>query len=277
MPPAVSIETDVFSLLALAAGSFAFGIIMMWLVFRRRQRRRSTDAADQGGLYVLFSRLSHQLKTAGEVIRGHLHGLSDELPRDAERWRVGRRAIAEEARGLDDLVNSLDLVVRLGMGEQPLVMEPVNVAGLLEDVMVDLGPAAEGKGVLLGGILNTGGHRIQHISADPLALKEVFRNLIENAVKHNEVGTEVTAEISQHGRQLDVRIADNGKGVSEDVLGRIFEKGGRDYRPGVARGTGMGLYLCRLLIQLHGGSITAKSVSGQGTEFRISLPIRRVR
>ena len=75
----------------------------------------------QESLYLVFSRLSHRLKTAGEVIRGHLHGLNDELPRDAERWRVARRAISDEASGIDSSVNRLDLVVHLGMAAQPLV------------------------------------------------------------------------------------------------------------------------------------------------------------
>lgn len=153
--------------------------------------------------------------------------------------------------------------------------EPANVPRLLEDLMVDLGPAADAKGIVLGGIVSDLGHGVPHISADPMALREVFSNLLENAVKHNGPGTEITAEVKQQDNRLLVRIADNGKGMSREALRTIFEKGSRNYRPGAARGTGMGLYLCKLLVELHGGEITADSGDGGGTEFRITLPLRR--
>jgi signal transduction histidine kinase len=228
-------------------------------------------------MYLLFSRTSHRLKTVGEVIRGHLHRFSDELPQDAERWRVARKAISDEASQLDTLVNRLDLVVRLGMAEQPLVFEPVNVPRLLEDLMVDLGPAADARGMVLGGIVSSSwSNGSQVISADPMALREVFSNLMENAVKHNRPGTEISAEVKEKDGRLQVCIADNGQGMPADVLSTIFEKGSRNYRPGIARGTGMGLYLCKMLVELHGGEISVSSQNDSGTAFQVSLPLRRV-
>ncbi len=276
------IQTDLYSLIWLALVSLgcgvALGVAVTWLAVRiRRGRRRgpSVDAGEQEGLYLVFSRLSHRLKTAGEVIRGHLHGFSEELPEDAERWRVARRAIVDEASGIDGSVNRLDLVVRLGMSDQPLVMEPVNVPGLLEDLMIDMAPAADARGIVLGSAIDKTAQDAPHTSADPLALREAFSNLLENAIRHNGRGAEVTAEVRQQHDRLLVRIADNGKGMSQEALATLFEKGGRKYRPGAARGTGMGLYLCKLLVELHGGEIRANSEEGKGTEFRISLPIRR--
>jgi signal transduction histidine kinase len=278
MPPIVFIQTDIYSLVALALGTGIFGVLMTWLFMRRRhQTALVIQPEDQGSMYLLFSRISHRLKTVGEVIRGHLHGFTDEIPQDAERWRVARKAIRDEASELDTLVNRLDLVVRLGMAEQPLIFEPVNVPRLLEDLMVDLGPAADARGMVLGGIISSSGPNGSHvISADPMALREVFSNLMENAVKHNRPGTEISAEVKQHDGRLQVRIVDNGKGLPTDLLGTIFEKGSRSYRPGMVRGTGMGLYLCKTLVELHGGEISVSSQNGTGTEFQISLPLRRV-
>ena len=269
------IQTDIFSLLAVVLGFGVIGVVGTWLFLRRKRKQgRPLEAAENETLYLVFSRLGHRLKTAGEVIRGHLHGFSDELPNDAERWRVALRAIAEEASGINNLTDRLDLVVRLGMAGQRLVLEPVNVPRLLEDLMVDLGPAAEAKGIVLGGIVNSVGD-VGHISGDVSALREVFSNLLENAVKHNGEGTEITAEVRQQDDRLLVRIADTGKGMPPEVLSRLFEKGGLDYRPQMTKGTGMGLFLCKLLVELQGGEITATSVEGKGTEFRISLPLRR--
>jgi signal transduction histidine kinase len=156
-------------------------------------------------------------------------------------------------------------------------MEPVNLPRLLEDLMVDLGPAADAKGILLGGIVsNSDSDGSYVISADPLALREVFSNLLENAVKHNSLGTEVSAEVKMQDRRLMVRIADNGNGLSQDLVKTIFDKGSRHYHPGSrARSTGMGLYLAKLLVELHGGEIAVDSQPGEGTEFRVSLPLRR--
>ena len=172
---------------------------------------------------MVFSRLSHRLKTIGEVIRGQLHGFSEDLPTDAERWRVARRTVAEEATEINSLTERLDLVVRLGRSGQPLVMEPVNVPRLVEDLMVDLGPSADAKNIVLGGVVNHSASAVPYISADMMALKEVFSNLIENAVKHNGTGTEITAEITQKNKNLVVRITDTGQGIPPGNLSMIFE------------------------------------------------------
>jgi two-component system sensor histidine kinase ResE len=270
------VQTDIYSLASTLLGALLLGVAATWVVMRRRRRRGSAIQTDGlEGLYLIFSRLSHRLKTAGEVIRGHLHGFTDELPADGERWRVARRAISDEALGIDSLVNRLDLVVRLGMADQPLVMEPVNVPGLLEELMIDMAPAAAAKGIVLGTSVEEA-QDLPHISADPMALREIFSNLVENAVKHSGSGTEVTAEVKMRGEALSVRIADTGKGMPQEALASIFERGSRKYRPGTARGTGMGLYLCKLLVELHGGDIVAKSTEGEGTEFQISLPAKRI-
>ena len=270
------VQTDLLSLVGLVVGCLVAGVLITWFLMRRgRARPRSLGTTEQDVMYLVFSRLSHRLKTVGEVIRGQLHGFSDELPKDGERWRVARRAIGEEATEINNLTERLDLVVRLGMAGQPLVMEPVNVARLLEDLMVDLGAAADAKGILLGGIVADSDQESPYISADPMALKEVFSNLMQNAVKHNGQGTEITAEVKHQKDRLTVRIADTGQGMPPEVVSTVFERGNRTYHPGVTKGTGMGLYLCKLLIDLHGGEIKANSADGQGTEFLITLPIRR--
>ena len=274
---AVLIQTDLLSLLGLVLGCLAFGVVATWLLMRKGHRSGdSVESHEQEEfLYLVFSRLSHRLKTVGEVIRGQLHGFSDELPRDSERWRVARRAISEQATEIYRVTERLGLIVRLGMAGQPLVMEPVNVSRLLEDLMVNLGPAADAKGILLGGIVSDPEKDSPYISADRAALTEVFSNLIENAVKHNGPDTEITAEVKQQNNHLAVRIADTGQGISMETLAGIFEKGSRTYRPREAGGTGLGLHLCKLLIELHAGDISVTSTKGQGTEFRITLPLRR--
>lgn len=129
------VYTNLVTFVGLLVAALAVGALVAWLLTRRRRGRLpNVEAGEKEVLYLMFSRLSHRLKGVGEVVRGHLRGFSEELPRDAERWRVARRAISEEVSEVDGLVQRLDLMVRLGMSGQPLVMEPVNVAALLEKV-----------------------------------------------------------------------------------------------------------------------------------------------
>lgn len=270
------LQTDIWSVIAVVLGGILAGTAGTWYVMRRRwSRTRSPEVKEKEALYLVFSRISHRLKTATEVIRGHLSGFGDELPADAGRWRAAHQAIAEETSGVGSLTERMDLVVRLGMAEQPLVIEPVNVPRLLEDLMVELGPAADARGILLGGVVKDSAQNTNYVSGDASALREIFSNLLENAVKHNGAGTEITADIKQDSENLVVRISDTGKGISAKTLANLFEKANPNYRPKMTTGTGMGLYLSKLLVELHGGSIEASATEGKGTEFRITLPLRR--
>ena len=263
-------------LLAILSVSFLLRIFLLALVRRIRRKgplKSGTDVNE--ALYLTVSRLSHQLKNTGEVIRGHLHGFTDQLPQDEERWRVARRVIGDEALEVGNLTQHLDLMVRLGMSGQPLVMEPVNIPLLLEDLMINLAPAAEAKGIVLGGVVRGEDKEVPRISGDEAALREVFANLLENAVKHNGKGVEITGEVRHATNQIIVTISDTGKGIPQELVSTMFGRGNRRYAPGQNRGTGMGLYPCQLLTELHGGTISVSSEEGSGTTFETTLPLRR--
>jgi len=182
------IQADIASFIAVLIGAGLIGSIITWLLLRKRRKQDiPKDVDGKETLYLIFSRIDHRLKTAVEVIRGHLHGFNNELPQDAERWRVARRAITEEASEINSLIDRLDLVVRLGMSEQPLVIEPVNIPLLLEDIMVNLGPSADAKGIVLGGLINKAGQDADYISGDASALREVFSNLLENSISTTDL------------------------------------------------------------------------------------------
>ena len=263
-------------LLAILSVSFLLRMFLLALVRRIRRKgplKSGTDVNE--ALYLTVSRLSHQLKNTGEVIRGHLHGFTDQLPQDEERWRVARRVIGDEALEVGNLTQHLDLMVRLGMSGQPLVMEPVNIPLLLEDLMINLAPAAEAKGIVLGGVVRGEDKEVPRISGDEAALREVFANLLENAVKHNGKGVEITGEVRHATNQIIATISDTGKGIPQELVSTMFGRGNRRYAPGQNRGTGMGLYLCQLLTELHGGTISVSSEEGSGTTFETTLPLRR--
>ncbi len=272
------VRTEAWFLIVLLGAAFLLGMFLV-TVFNHMRRKGplTTGASANEALYLTVSRLSHRLKTVGEVIRGHLHGFTDQLPQDEERWTIARRAIGDEALEVGLLTQRLDLMVRLGMSGQPLVMEPVNVPILLEDLMINLAPAAEAKGVVLGGVVRGENDEVPHISGDEAALREIFSNLLENAVKHNGAGVEITGEVRHNANLLTVTISDTGAGIPQELVSTMFGRGNRRYVPGQNRGTGMGLYLCQLLTELHGGTISVSSSEDRGTSFEITLPLRRSR
>ena len=250
---------------------------LSWLIVSRRRRSsvKPLQVADDSGLHTIFGRLSHSLKSSGEVIRGHLRGFNDELPTDAERWRVARRTIFDEATNITEIVGRLDLVVRLGMAGQPVVMEPVHLPRMIEELMLGLAPAADERQVLLGGVIEQSSSPVDHISGDGAALREVFSNLLHNAVIHGEAGSEITVSIGKNNGRLAVKVRNTGKGIPPEQLDQLFRPGTRTYRPGGSNGAGVGLYLTKLLVEMHGGNISATSDQVR-TEFVVSLPVNRV-
>ena len=119
------------------------------------------------------------------------------------------------------------------------------------------------------------GASVPHLSGDEAVLPEVFSNVIENAVKHNDAGTQVNSEVKNAGRRMEINISDTGSGIAPGLLATMFARGNRRYARGEVRGIGMGMYVCKLLVELHGGTLSAESKQGQGTTFTISLPMRR--
>ncbi len=271
-------QSGILTFIGILIGAIAFGAVVGFLIRNRRSLRlESTESTSTDeNLYLAFSRISHHLKSSGEIVRGHLRGFSEELPGDAERWRVARRTIFDEATQISTLVERLDILVRIGMTDEPLVMEPVNIPGLIEELMMGLAPAADEKGIVLGSAADASGAAQSIVSGDQSALREVFSNILENAVTHGGAGSEVTAELRSSNGVIKVLIRDTGSGMDDTQLRNLFKPGNRDHTPGIRRGTGMGLYLSKMLVELHGGTINASSKPGEGTAFSIELPLKKV-
>lgn len=273
----MNILTDIWSIIGIVLAALITGAgIAYWLCHKGRIGSKPQEKAQKEVLYLIFSRIAHRLKTASEVMRGHLHNFNDQLPKDPERWKAARRAIIEETNSINTLIERLDLLVRLGMERHPLIIEPVNVTRMLEDLMVELGPAADAKGIFLGGVIAAAQQDKMYVSADASALREVFSNIMENSLKHNGKGTEIKAEVSQQDHQIVVRISDTGKGIPPEILSGLFDNVSLNYHPKKTKGTGMGLYICKVLVELHNGTITASSPDGKGAEFCVRLPLRRI-
>ena len=116
------------------------------------------------------------------------------------------------------------------------------------------------------------GCRHARVSGDTHALRHVFTNLIDNAVKYSPTGSPVEVRISPSQGHLVVEVTDHGEGIEPAEVAHVFERF-RQAPGGVRRGVGLGLYIARTLVTAHGGRISVTSTPGEGSTFRVELPV----
>jgi len=116
--------------------------------------------------------------------------------------------------------------------------------------------------------------RLPRVWVDRARIEDVVGNLLSNAVKFTPRGGHIRLALRKDGNSLAVSVSDDGPGIPPDEQARIFDKFyiGRDQRS--AAGVGLGLYIARQLIELHGGRITVKSMPGQGATFTFTIPVK---
>ena len=112
------------------------------------------------------------------------------------------------------------------------------------------------------------------IAADPSSLSEVLINLIDNAIKYSQENGQVVIAAKINGGFIEITVQDFGIGMPESVMGNLFTKFYRSHRSRqTVSGTGLGLYICKAIVESHGGDIYARSVEGKGTTIGFTVPI----
>jgi two-component system sensor kinase FixL len=190
--------------------------------------------------------------------------------------------IQNAASRMQTLINDLLLLARLGSEARPFVMVDLN--RVAHEVLADL----EARIVRTGGRVELGD--LPTIEADPLQMRQLLQNVIGNALKFSRpeqpplvrirnqliAGAEPRRAASVPGDSCcQISVEDNGIGFDEKYLDRIFAVFQRLHGRGEYEGTGIGLAVCRRIVERHGGSITATSTLGQGTTFIITLPVNQ--
>lgn len=211
---------------------------------------------------------SHELKTPLTSIRGYSETLlTDELPPDLQRRFL--ETIHQNAERLQQIVDDLLDLSRLESGRwRPdlKVLSPAEVAG---EAWEGLRDKAAPKRIAF----SVEGAASALVLADPVGLRQIFSNLIDNAIRYTPPDGRIVVRVSEAGGVV-VEVKDNGSGIPRDALPRLFE---RFYRVDPARsraegGTGLGLAIVKHLVESMGGDVVAESESGKGTTIRIRLP-----
>lgn len=242
------------------------------------QRKAEIEMLQQNEAYrkEFLQNLSHELKTPIFAIQGYVDTL---LSGALENTEVNKKFLQSASRNVDRLVNlvdDLDAISKLESGEQLLLKDSFIIQELLKEVYDSLSIKADEKEIRC--IIKKGCELPLTVYADKEKIRQVFINLVDNAIKYGKQhGTIESSFYKVDGARILVEISDDGSGISEEHLHRIFE---RFYRTDLARsrkvgGSGLGLSICKHIIEAHGQTIHVRSKIDVGSTFGFTLQTRK--
>lgn len=213
---------------------------------------------------------SHELRTPLSMIKGYVETLLDGAKDDPQAIKRFLPTIAKHTDRLTHVVEDLLSLSRLESEGDTLDLSAVNLSDIVAGVSDELTPKATNQKIDIYNQLDTA----LGLQADEPRLRQVFFNLLENAVKYSGEGKQVNVSGNQVKEGfLEICVADNGNGIPQHALDRIFE---RFYRVDKSRSresgdTGLGLAIVKHIVQLHGGTVWCESTVGEGTKFYFTL------
>tara|TARA_Y100000296_G_scaffold86546_1_gene126668 strand:+ start:19 stop:672 length:654 start_codon:yes stop_codon:yes gene_type:complete len=214
--------------------------------------------------------MSHDLKTPVAKVAGVADNLIMRYGRSSEPGVVeGLRTIIDSTKELNNFITSILDLTKVESRKLTLNRVSKDVNKLIEDIVGELDYEAKQKTITIETELGP----LYPIEMDVTLIKRVLSNLIENAIKYSGENTTVEIKSSDDEQWVYIDISDNGVGIPPDDLENIFEKFYRVKNDAShkIKGSGLGLYLVKYFVELHGGSIEASSVVGEGTTFHIKL------
>jgi two-component system sensor kinase FixL len=203
--------------------------------------------------------VAHEIKNPLMIIGGFSQQLTKILPDDKSRQKTGM--ILDEVERLEKLVRNLGDLTR----EYRLIRRPADINGVIRDVLNLMVESPFSENYTFAQTL---AEDLGEIPCDPDRLRQVLMNIISNAMQAMETGGAVSISTEKRSESVLIRITDQGIGMSEDQLLRIFEP----FYTTREKGSGLGLAISYKIIQAHGGEISAVSSPGRGTSFVITLP-----
>jgi two-component system phosphate regulon sensor histidine kinase PhoR len=218
----------------------------------------------------LIGNISHEFRTPLAGIKAMTQTLQDGAidERDAAKDFLNR--IEAEVDRLTQMVSELTELSRIESGKVELKPEIVDINKLIEEVMVQLQPLADRQNLSLKTEFKTGQLLVK---ADKERIRQVIINLVHNSIKFSHPGGAITAITGKQPGLAEIKIADEGIGISKDDLSHIFERFYKADKSRSGQGSGMGLAIAKHLVKAHGGDISAASEEGKGTTITFTLPL----
>ncbi|SHK89316.1 sensor histidine kinase [Desulforamulus aeronauticus] len=232
-------------------------------------REAQTLAESERLRNALFNSLSHDLRTPLASIIGAASGLleNDEVFSEEAR-RDLLQSIQQGALRMNRFVHNLLDMAKLEGG---LVRPNKEWCDMQDIIGVAISRLEESLGTRLVDI------KVQNdlplVKVDFILIEQVLVNLMDNALKYSEPGTEIAVEALPKGQEIEVTVADRGPEIPEEDIERIFDKFYRLQSPRLVSGTGLGLAICKGFVEAHGGKIWAANQPGRGVEMKFTLPL----
>jgi len=251
------------------------GVALQKAQLYEETRRQAVELVRANKTQADFSAMiAHDLRSPLVNIMGvvevMLAGTFGEVTKEQKNWLLRLQA---NSRGLVELVSDFLDVSKLESGYVDVNRDVVDLARIIEKNIENFLVLAQDKKIL---IKRTVDPALPSIYADPRRLDQVLNNLISNAIKFTGEGGEVeVAAALTKTATVDMRVRDNGEGIPADEIGQIFEKyrqGGNVKHTGY-KGTGLGLVICKMIVEAHQGRIWVESEVGKGSTFFVSLPL----
>lgn len=233
------------------------------------QRRALEEAREANRIRDRFlSIASHELKTPLTAILGWTAMLKRD---DSEEIRAeALRAIEQSARTQAELIEDLLDASRIREGKLVLRPESMDLSSVVATALKTVNPAAEQRGVKLEAEIQPD---LPSIQGDPARIRQVAANLLTNAIKFTPPGKIVRTTIQCHGDTATLTVEDQGEGINPKFLPHIFKELSQDEKGQRAGGLGLGLYIVKTIVEMHGGTVEAYSDGvGRGAKFVVKLP-----
>ena len=218
-----------------------------------------------------LSNVSHEFKTPLFAIQGYIETLQDCIVDDPDQAVIFLKKAENNVERLSYLINDLDAIAKLETGESPIHYQKFDFVLLAKEVMENLEDRAESKHIKL--FFKDKYSAPTLVKADREKIRQVLINLIVNSVKYGIEKGETAIKIFELHDQFLIEVTDNGIGIEEKHLSRLFERFYRidTHRAREVGGTGLGLAIVKHILEAHEQTISVRSTPGIGTTFAFTL------
>ena len=222
--------------------------------------------------YTLVSRFSidaaHEFRTPITIMRGELELVMSQSQPTPDVMRALSNSLEEITR-LSAMIDGLLTVSRMENLSVKAAYKAVNLAALARETLDQMTLLAEEKNL----VLHTEAPEAVLVSGDRDRLKQILVNLIDNAMKYTPEGGQVSVTVGATTDQAFLEVKDTGIGIEDSDQGRVFDRFFRVSTDRGERGSGLGLAIVKSICQAHGGTVSLKSSPGEGSSFRVELPL----